>query len=657
MIRVRRFAIEKSSEKLGSLTLRRFQAGVIHSNSPVIVLSTPTGSGKTLAYLAKAVREKYYCTIIVYPTNALINDQANSIKRLLGDLGKKCVQRTPRPDEVSGPDEVSDGESADFSLYVVNGEALNALAGEMQMAEGTAWLNVLRGDCSPQKIFLTNPEVLYFLFLQKFAKNKDLFDSILGVDAQQGHRRLLVLDEFHLYYGYSLSTLFFMLSYIKPNFEHIIFSSATPTSLPSFFGGFETIEASQASDGDVVQYELEFDFRGARGFTLGREDIPDLCELVKDSYDGLCWKKGRADVVVIVNSVITAYWLARELEKIYPDGVSEIHGLVPQGERSNPEKLKPIVVGTSAIEVGMDFDAGCLIFEASNVESFIQRLGRGGRHAPCRVTAIIPGIHCEEFRKQIGSGPEISREELLCAASKALPRLPVYSEFLETKGADIVLASILTAWQLSVDGRLNMELCRESLLESLESDDWILPGPLKERRERLKDVINDVNLGGLIRALAENMSVRSTLTSLPAYFDLSDHHGYDFVALEDLSKVEFEVRDLCEVREVAKKRGDGLPLRFKNCSQIVVIKRILDKSREACISLKKDDYNEPRSLGKFTVVSGGDTGVYKQLLRGQPAYLVDEKSDWRILGMRVCGDGFLVLGGDALVARYCGGGL
>ncbi|PSN87007.1 hypothetical protein B9Q03_11315, partial [Candidatus Marsarchaeota G2 archaeon OSP_D] len=215
-------------------------------------------------------------------------------------------------------------------------------------------------------------------------KSNELVDSIL----KPNERHMLVLDEFHLYYGYSLATIYFMLMYIRNRIDQFIFSSATTTVLPDFLGEPERISAAPSPYGDTIQHELEFSFQGMSGSTLSTDDIRELSGLVERAYEQ-SGKRGKADVVVILNSVLTAYWLARELENKYPGLVSEIHGLVPQGERPKPQELRSLVVGTSAVEVGVDFDTGFLIFEANNVGSFIQRLGRGEGIRPAGLSQLF----------------------------------------------------------------------------------------------------------------------------------------------------------------------------------------------------------------------------------------------------------------------------
>jgi len=641
VIKIDSYRIERSDENLSGITLRKFQSDVLRSTSPLIVLDAPTGSGKTLAYLAKALKENFGSTVIVYPTNALIFDQLSSIQRLLSALGKKSVLKTPIPDEI-----FEDTGSGDVSLYVVNGETLNTLAKNSNTTEGRTWLSVLRKDDSPQRVFLTNPEVLYFLFLLRFSKSNELVDSIL----KPNERHMLVLDEFHLYYGYSLVTIYFMLMYIRNRIDQFIFSSATTTVLPDFLGEPERISAAPSPYGDTIQHELEFSFQGMSGSTLSTDDIRELSGLVERAYEQ-SGKRGKADVVVILNSVLTAYWLARELENKYPGLVSEIHGLVPQGERPKPQELRSLVVGTSAVEVGVDFDTGFLIFEANNVGSFIQRLGRGGRHSPCRVIAVIPSLLCESFRRQLGDGETISRVQLLDSVRNTFSSLPLYSDFLSTQGANLVLLSVLASWVFKAYDKITIKECVDSLTRSLREDRYILPEGLVSRRDELLRTLQREDFGGIIRALGKQMSVRSTLSTLPAFFDLRERSGFDFISLDDLSKVMFSIKSRKEVKRLAKERGKKLPLRFSEYEKIVIVNKVLDRSEKTCISVDKDEYSsEPRPLYSFWVQTLNNSEPYKELLKSQPAFLVDERSDWRLAGLRVCRGGYLILGGDALVA-------
>lgn len=85
--------------------------------------------------------------------------------------------------------------------------------------------------------------------------------------------------------------------------------------------------------------------------------------------------------VVIVNSVAAARRIGRMLDmelKQYNISVGENTGLT-DSERRIASLQKDIIVGTSTIDVGVDFNINLLIFESTNAGTFLQRFGRLGR--------------------------------------------------------------------------------------------------------------------------------------------------------------------------------------------------------------------------------------------------------------------------------------
>jgi hypothetical protein len=199
--------------------------------------------------------------------------------------------------------------------------------------------------------------------------------------------------------------------------------------------------------------------------------------------------------------------------------------------------------------------------------------------------------------------------------------------------------------------KITIKECVDSLTRSLREDRYILPEGLVSRRDELLRTLQREDFGGIIRALGKQMSVRSTLSTLPAFFDLRERSGFDFISLDDLSKVMFSIKSREELKRLAKERGKKLPLRFSEYEKIVIVNKVLDRSEKTCISVDKDEYSsEPRPLYSFWVQTLNNSEPYKELLKSQPAFLVDERSDWRLAGLRVCRGGYLILGGDALVA-------
>jgi len=64
-----------------------------------------------------------------------------------------------------------------------------------------------------------------------------------------------------------------------------------------------------------------------------------------------------------------------------------IRGLSAKDVRNIEGKL--LAIGTSAIEVGIDFKCDYLIFEAFEAASFMQRFGRVGRHRSALLTSYV----------------------------------------------------------------------------------------------------------------------------------------------------------------------------------------------------------------------------------------------------------------------------
>ncbi|HLI27961.1 MAG TPA: hypothetical protein VKZ60_12865, partial [Chloroflexota bacterium] len=114
-------------------------------------------------------------------------------------------------------------------------------------------------------------------------------------------------------------------------------------------------------------------------------------------------------MVAIVNSVLAAIHLEDLLVRrgFDRDLLGIYRGLSDRSIRDIQGKL--IVIGTSAIEVGVDFDAGHLLFEAWSGPSFLQRFGRIGRHREGSAVLFAPE-HVMAHARQLAG--RLSRDEL-----------------------------------------------------------------------------------------------------------------------------------------------------------------------------------------------------------------------------------------------------
>lgn len=113
--------------------------------------------------------------------------------------------------------------------------------------------------------------------------------------------------------------------------------------------------------------------------------------------------------VIIVNSVVKAIELEQKLLKagIAKEHIVPIRGMIARAIRKLHADML-IVIGTSAIEVGIDFQCDYLIFEAGDAAAFMQRFGRLGRHAPGQAFLIASDHEC----RVLESSPILTRSEL-----------------------------------------------------------------------------------------------------------------------------------------------------------------------------------------------------------------------------------------------------
>ncbi|MEM0272671.1 MAG: DEAD/DEAH box helicase [Thermoprotei archaeon] len=644
---------EDPGDSVGSIRLRRYQAEVRRSCSRYVLVSAPTGSGKTLGYLVRAFRpvggEPFKTVVMVYPTNALIWDQARAIEGLLVDhFGFKV---SVVGEESLGGASGGVGGVGDVLLLVANGESLLALSKGRGRSEGRVLLEILRRDYRT-RIVLTNPDILYYMFLYRFAASEELFSALF----KENIPNLLVLDEVHLYYGYSLAMLTYMFGYMRDLFDQVIFGSATPINVGAIVGdGVDRIEAQPSVGGQVVRFGCTLTIDGFPGFG-SKEYFDKLVGKVCEYYEKHKDDKQRVKVLVILNSVLGCYALQERLEKEFPGEVTGIHGLVPpQARPHNQSEFKPIVVGTSAVEVGVDFDTASLIFEAGDSSSFIQRFGRGARHSECEAYAFIPQLYVEPLMKGLAGRSELEYSEFVGILTSRLRAYESYVEFPFSEQAAPLLHAVYLNWALQrpaggghggSKGRAAQEL-----KQLLEMGRFYVPGHLSTVYSFIKKMIDSPD--PCTFRLVDMISFRNTLGSLPALFTKYDPPLFDYVSLGELPKLVFSVKP----REEIEKRY-RIPLKMRLEERFLVVEDINNNPPKIRLFVKTSDYRDaPRLLYGGVKCEPPNEGVRTGILsiiEKQPA-VVFNKHDWRLAGLWTMTGEFLVVGGDAYVAWFLNG--
>jgi CRISPR-associated endonuclease/helicase Cas3 len=419
-----------------------------------LFLVTPTGSGKTLGSYAYAIKHQVPA-IGVYPTNELIRDQEGALKQWI-DPGDDC--RLLRID------------SAQLDHWQ---DAL----GEKQHA--TAFETLMNWHPT----ILTNPDILFYTFFGLYAGPPGLGQRLWTL---MGEYQLFVFDEFHLYNVKQMADVTFLagaLYGVNPHKGRVfIFASATPESpaltwLQHKLGlRVEVVEgqASEMPGAHRIAHPLELTLLPAdldrwQGTEVFLEYLPQLQQFVA------CYPQAR--MVMILDSVAGAINVAQVLRSTFPNRpVGEVHGFSSDEERAAATQ-QPITVGTSTIEVGIDFqnktEKDVLIYEARTASQFIQRFGRLARHPkslpiPNQVIALVPDYVYHHFAQSVADENCLSRAELYTTVSDAYQAPQDFSHYLRTHAvAEFHAARLFIESMFQPDDRPRVASELETTIEAL----------------------------------------------------------------------------------------------------------------------------------------------------------------------------------------------
>ena len=367
-----------------------------------LFLAAPTGSGKTLAAYAAPIR-RGIPALGVYPTNELIKDQERALRPWLDPHDELRLLRI---------------DSRELDRWTV------ALARQRHAPTLETLLHW-------HPTVLTNPDILFYVFFGLYGGWEEELEAVRQrLFARIGQYRVFVFDEFHLYNIKQVADTAFLigaLHAIQPNYGRVfLFASATPHSplqvllermgLPVEMVTGEPVPEGPDTRRVAQPLRLTFlpaDMRAWKGSERLLDFLPEVTEFLR--------QHPAARLVVILDSVADAMRLASALREHFPDRpVGEVHGFSSPQERDSA-LLRPITVGTSTIEVGIDFVGerakDVLLFEARTSGQFIQRLGRIARHEkPSRVpdwaVALVPGYVYHFLTERLREGQGYERWDL-----------------------------------------------------------------------------------------------------------------------------------------------------------------------------------------------------------------------------------------------------
>ncbi|MCW5934936.1 MAG: type I-D CRISPR-associated helicase Cas3' [Fimbriimonadia bacterium] len=409
-------------------------------NNKAFLLITKTGSGKTRATALPVLRHGE-SAVFVYPTNALIVDQARAIKQLMDDEAVSYREWTPHnATEKFGEEE--------YLLVQINADSLRAFAKSWGMSEkqkGAALLKLLQQD--KRKIVLINPDILFLIYSLRYGASHEALAHLQAY-------KTVVFDEFHLYCGVELAHVLFLIHLAKQMhaFQRVVLLSATPNEeVQTYLDRLLNVNiidssapASQPICGErTVAHDVTL-----LPLLVSTEPVAVIREKILQMVDELRKLRELNQVsnisgeytpcIVILNSAVSAIALEDTLvdHGISRSDIAPIRGLSARSSRDTKGKL--IVLGTSAIEVGIDFQTDYLLFEAGDSASFMQRFGRVGRHKPGAAFLIGSYRECQSL---ISGEEEISRDSLESKAKAIYPQHDTKTWFVNTlSGAFTILA-------------------------------------------------------------------------------------------------------------------------------------------------------------------------------------------------------------------------
>lgn len=340
----------------------------------VIFNTAMTGDGKSLAAYLKALQEDFP-VMGLYPTNELARDQMRQIEDYI-----ERFQPTdkPRINRLSG---------AELELYAEQ--------------EGRSKAVAIDTRTYNSDILLTNPDIFHYLHRGAYLTPYDNPDKLWNFIDKRFE--LFLFDEFHVFAAPQIASVLNTMLLIRctNRNKRYLFLSATPDEEllkkldkagfrhklidPIAEEKYRFPETQQEAELlknqgwrqisreiDLTFIDLESSFQASENW------LKENKELVLKYFQQYPYSKG----AIILNSIASVKRLVpifRELFEPHGLTVGENTGL--SGTKIKADSLKSdLVLGTSTIDIGVDFKINFLIFESSDTGNFIQRLGRLGRH-------------------------------------------------------------------------------------------------------------------------------------------------------------------------------------------------------------------------------------------------------------------------------------
>ncbi|MCI0396690.1 MAG: type I-D CRISPR-associated helicase Cas3' [Chloroflexi bacterium] len=398
----------------------------------VVFNTAMTGDGKSLAaYMPALVNGTPL--LAMYPTNELSRDQELQLPAMRSNW------------------------QARFDFSRVTAARLEEM---VRTAQAGRKALALERVLSNQEVVLTNPDIFHYIAQFYYTRYEDAPDRIFGRRLVEGFDQF-IFDEFHIFETPQVVSVVNALLLIREvsrldrQRKRFLFLSATPGELLTGYlqqAGFElhlvdptgryqhTRHAPDAIHWRPIIRETDIFFATQTVEEWMEANLQDVVlPFFRENRPG-------AKGAIIVNSVATAYRLAGWLKPILgAEGLTvELNTGLTSEELKKASRESDLLIGTSTVDVGVDFHINFLIFESRGAGTFLQRLGRLGRHVDdgrghsfelFQAHALVPNFVGERlFPVRLADQGEYTREELAAAIRDVYPPPTQFAPYVQEWG-------------------------------------------------------------------------------------------------------------------------------------------------------------------------------------------------------------------------------
>ncbi|MEM8640381.1 MAG: type I-D CRISPR-associated helicase Cas3' [Cyanobacteria bacterium P01_G01_bin.54] len=546
-------------------------------NVDVVFNTAMTGDGKSLAAYLGVLQGKDYA-IGLYPTNALARDQEMQVQNYIETFQPKA---TPRVNRLSGPE-------------------LEIYAEQEGLKKGSA----IASRSSQSEVLVTNPDIFHYLHRGAYLipnENPDKLWNRIDKDFD-----VFIFDEFHVFSAPQVASVLNTMLLIRATNRRkkFLFLSATPNkNLIARFesAGFRIQEINPIDAGmyqfpadqtTADQLDQQYWRQVARAIALefvslepthqaSEQWLKDNQTEILDYFQSHPHSKG----AIILNSIAAVKRLTPLFRDLFaPHGLTVRENTGLSGSTEKAASLDAdLVIGTSTIDVGVDFKINFLIFESADAGNFIQRLGRLGRHDGAQPDKPFQGFKAYALVPNFFVGRLFEAKDAPLKAEAVCDRISFHNLIHDKYRSMNSFEGYYRKWGMVQSADILLSLKRKELKSQYkESCDQFGAGCQKVFRQSFRTVFQDINdwkqewgEENKGNPIAENAkSFRGSSPLQCGLYDLTEKYEGDRFKTYDLSgilgnlNIEMWTKKafLDELDETAKRLGEPIAKgRFRHC--------------------------------------------------------------------------------------------